>query len=245
MIRSGSSRVSFRTGERVQRDVSQIGYAFALAIHLLATSWGCGDSRGPDVAADGMVQDRPAGRDSDADGLAHDELGHVQVVGDAGGLDDDRFQCNDPTLDSPLDLEDAQDAQPGPCPVAAGLPPWVARAAAEPETLIATCAGLSIAVSWVGDGTVRLRYGSDLAGPALPYAVPQWDGPLPMTVGLHGDRFAACTDRLVVEIAPGTCAVRVTDLEGAVLVEDDPAGGYGQGDAPDTWGLPHGRAGHP
>ncbi len=214
------------------RTLAVIGAAW-LAAACSAPSQGSGGAG--DAEADRRVPDPPGGTD----------LGGVpdpDVAGDEGFPPLDRPDPPvDPTGD-PLQTEDRnEDVVAASCPTGRTPVPWVVVEEGPPVRLRPDCPGAGLEVSFPGAGVLRLRYVGTGPHPTLPYATSDADlGPAPdVSFGPRDDRFVACAGGLAVEVTPATCAVRVTDPDGAILVEDEPGGAYGEGEwPPGTSGPP-------
>jgi alpha-glucosidase len=109
------------------------------------------------------------------------------------------------------------------CGVPEALPAFVTREA--PAELTARCAGVTLRVSALADGVVRLRTGAP--GELAPPPPRPWSAVLPgatapaapVSAGADGDAALLCAPELAVRVAPD-CTVRVTDRAGRVLVDD-------------------------
>ncbi len=193
---------------------------------------GSGDAGGD--AADGRLLDSPPSvepRDSLGPDVASQE--------ESGGLDrlDDP---PDPTGDTPPEDDRDAPADIGPCPMGRTPVPWVTVEEGPPIRLRPDCPGVGLEVSFPGAGIAHLRYVGSGAHPSLPYATSEADlGPIPeVSFGPSDDHFVACAGGIAVEVSPAGCAVRVMDAEGAILVEDEAGGGYGEGPWQPAWGRP-------
>lgn len=213
------------------RTLAVIGVAW-LATACSAPSQGSGDAG--DAGADRRVPDSPADPD-------RRDLPDPDLASDEGfPLLDRPDHPADPTGD-PLETHDRDEvADAALCPTGRTPVPWVAVEEGPPVRLLPECPGAGLEVSFPGAGVLRLRYLGTAALPPLPYATSEADlGPAPhVSFGPRDDRFVACAGGLAVEVEQGVCTVRVTDPEGAVLVEDGSGGGYGEGSWEPGWGRP-------
>ncbi len=82
-----------------------------------------------------------------------------------------------------------------------------------------------LAVSTIGEGLVRLRYGKDARGSIAGVVAAAPDAE-PLRLGRRGSALVVCTTALEVTFVPGACRVRATDVAtGAVLLDDGDQGG--------------------
>jgi len=128
------------------------------------------------------------------------------------------------------DLVDSDVGPVGPCGDGV-VPPWVSLDGG--RLFLASCKDMAIEVTIQAPAMVLVRYQPEgLYAPACAILDQEWP-PVDLSFGTAprpaDGTFRICTTELVVAISPETCAVRVTDSSGAVLVEDAPEGAWRTG----------------
>lgn len=113
------------------------------------------------------------------------------------------------------------DAGPAPCD-GRSTPEWVARQSA--QRFAFTCGTTALEVSFVDEGTARLRYQA-VGKPDRSFAVVAQPQTVAVKAGGPPDRFSICGPGLSVHVLPD-CRVRVEHADGTPLVEDAEGGGY-------------------
>lgn len=108
--------------------------------------------------------------------------------------------------------------------------PEFAAAQADGRTLYLSCpeAGSGLAVSAVGEGVLRLRYGPREGGAAASWAVlPSLAPPPAWSYGTTcAGELVVCSEELTLLVKPGACRLRASHRDGGVLIDDGEAGGY-------------------
>ncbi len=194
---------------------------------------------------------------------SHHGTGHApdpgpadEIAGDAGGSNDVEVLFGSERPEEPPEVpdqpavpdasdpgrhDDGNDAPLPLCPLDRTFVPWVRVQEGPPARLVPDCPGVGLEVSFPASGVLRLRYTGSGEHPTLPYATPGlFDpaalGPPPdLTFAPLEEGFVACAGGLVVVIAREKCTVRVADPDGTLLVEDEPSGGYGEGEWGPGW----------
>ncbi len=88
---------------------------------------------------------------------------------------------------------------------------------------------MTLHVTVLEEGMIRLRYqepGTELAKRASYAVVPQAAAPTKALFGSTGATVLICTEELLVEVDRKSCAIRVTQADGTVILDDPEGGGY-------------------
>lgn len=106
-----------------------------------------------------------------------------------------------------------------------GLPAGVAIDDAG-RSFTVRCEGVTLSLSFFEAGVLRLQYQPETPAPASLAVVATADpGLLPLT-GSTADGFEICTSELRARVESRGCRVRVAQVDGTVLSEDPPQGGF-------------------
>ena len=173
-----------------------------------------------DAGADVAAEDAGVGADTAGDAATLEDA-------DAGALD----AGDDVAADAGADAADEDTAAPpGECG-SPTLPSW-AVAADEGRLLVATCEALTLRVTVMAPGVVRLVYDRGAAPHASWAVLAAPDATVAASVGAVEGGVRLCTAALNVDIAEAGCRVHIADPEGATMIDEPAGGGSVAGDKP-------------
>ncbi len=176
----------------------------------------------PGVGSDG-------GNDGDGQPLGDGDYGEVDGIRDAADAADGHWDAADLGDDGAGDSGD----QAVECWADHELPGWVAILPS--GAFLARCGSISLELSLLAEGILRLRYGD---GQAIPAGRPSWavvfsaDPIAPEAFGTCDGRLMLRSSALRIRVDPDRCRLLVEDPDGTVLLEDPDDGGFSPGPTP-------------